>query len=37
MNFMQELNESLFYTSLWIVHNNYVLQMYAHAATLAFM
>lgn len=37
MNFVQELNGALFYTSLWIVQNNYVLQMYAHAATLAFM
>ena len=37
MNFMQELDEALFYTSLWLVHNNYVLQIYAHAVTLAFM
>lgn len=37
MNFMQELDEALFYTSLWLVHNHYVLQMCTHAATLAFM
>lgn len=37
MNLIQELNEALFYTSLWLVHNHYVLQMFAHAATLAFM
>lgn len=37
MNFMQELEEALFYTSLCNVHNNYVLQMYTHNAKLAFM
>ena len=31
------LNEALFYTSLWLVHNHYVLQIYTHAVTLAFM
>lgn len=32
-----ELNEPIYYVSLWLLHNNYVLQMYSHAATIAFM
>lgn len=32
-----ELDSPLYYVSLWLLHNNYVLQMYSHAATIAFM
>lgn len=34
---MTEFYTPVYYTALWLVHNNYVLQMYSHAATLAFM
>lgn len=26
-----------YYTTVWMLNNNHVLQMYSHAATLAFM
>lgn len=35
--FVLEAVESVYYTSLWLLNNNYVLQMYSHAATIAFM
>lgn len=36
-NFFDETGEILYYISLWLLHNNYSLQMYSHAATIAFM
>lgn len=36
-DFWDEAGETLYYISLWLLHNNYSLQMYSHAATIAFM
>ena len=32
-----ETGEALYYISLWLLNNNYSLQMYYHAAKIAFM
>lgn len=29
-----EAKETLYHVALWLLHNNYVLQIYSHAATL---
>ena len=36
-NFWNETGEILYYISLWLLNNNYTLQMYSHVATIAFM
>lgn len=33
-NFFLEAAEAVYYTSLWMLDNNCVLQMYSHAVTL---
>ena len=35
--FVLEAAESAYYPCLWLFHNNYVLQVYSHAATLTLM
>lgn len=33
----EDSGEFLYYISMWLLNNNSVLQMYSHAATIAFM
>ena len=35
--FVLEAVESAYHPCLWLLHNNYVLQAYSHAATLTLM
>ena len=36
-NIFDETGEALYYISLWLLNNNYTLQIYSHVATIAFM
>ena len=36
-NFWNETEEIFYHNFLWLLNNNYSLQMYFHAATIAFM